>query len=753
MSNKIGTKNIWKSIKEYQEDPEVLEAKLHEFKQGVTDDFDPDQQSTFSRRKFLAVLAASTAYAATACTNYRDKGEIVPYVKRPEEILPGKPTYYASTFAEDGLSYGVLVKTREGRPIKVEGNPDDPINKGKIPSRVHASILNLYDPDRLQSPTISKVKSSWKIVNEEIASKLAEANSANKEIAVFTNHITSPTTAKVLDEFKLKFPSVKIYTTHLANDNNRVSAWKKCYDQNILPSIKWNKAKIIVALESDFLGKEGNTVENRANYALGRDIVNTKELSKLYSVEGAMSLTGMNSDIRLRLNPQLQFEFVLSLANQLMQLGAFGASELSDNVISLIRKNSLNNFAEKSGLQIEKLKLIAKDLAENKSNSILVAGDALNEKVHIFVNLLNDLLGNNSLYNYDHGFLIDSEISTPQELKSFVAKCNDGKIAAVINLDANPVYELPTSLGLSDALSKVETIISLSEAPNETTNLSKYILPLHNYLEAWGDHKTRNGLLTLQQPVISPLFDTKQKEEILLSWINTEPVDYHKYLMENFKTEVFDTNNSIADFNTYWLTSLHDGIVKTYQNSITENKFDQSIVKDFTTSIDGFTVLIQNNYSFGTGKYANNGWLQELPHPVTKVAWDNFAAVAQRTAEKLNIVNDDLIEISVNGKSIKLPTMVQPGMAEDTIAIELGYGRKNSGEVANEVGFNVNELLNENNLSQFIFGGATIKKTGEVYKLASTQEHHSLDDEFVKDLHLKRNIIQEGTLEEYKNNP
>ena len=158
MSNKIGTKNIWKSIKEYQEDPEVLEAKLHEFKQGVTDDFDPDQQSTFSRRKFLAVLAASTAYAATACTNYRDKGEIVPYVKRPEEILPGKPTYYASTFAEDGLSYGVLVKTREGRPIKVEGNPDDPINKGKIPSRVHASILNLYDPDRLQSPTISKMK-------------------------------------------------------------------------------------------------------------------------------------------------------------------------------------------------------------------------------------------------------------------------------------------------------------------------------------------------------------------------------------------------------------------------------------------------------------------------------------------------------------------------------------------------------------------------------------------------------------------
>ncbi|MBK7979501.1 MAG: TAT-variant-translocated molybdopterin oxidoreductase [Ignavibacteriae bacterium] len=226
MSNKIGIKNIWKSLSDYENDPKVQEEKLHEFKAGVTDDFDPSNMSAFSRRKFLAVLAASTAYVATACTDYRDKGEIVPYIKRPEEILPGKPTYYASSFSEDGINYGILVKTREGRPIKIDGNPDDPINKGKVPSRVHASILNLYDPDRLQYPTKAMLKISWKQVNDEISKILAEATTNNKEISIFTNVLTSPTSKKVLNEFKLKYPSAKIYINQLASNQNRMCAWK-----------------------------------------------------------------------------------------------------------------------------------------------------------------------------------------------------------------------------------------------------------------------------------------------------------------------------------------------------------------------------------------------------------------------------------------------------------------------------------------------------------------------------------------------
>ncbi len=255
----------------------------------------------FSRRKFLAVLAASTAYAATACTNYRDKGEIVPYIDRPEEILPGKPTYYASTFYDDGISYGILIKTREGRPIKIDGNPDDEINQGKIPSKVHASILNLYDPERLSEPKINGRKVSWNKINDEVIQQLDKALSDGKEIAFISNPITSPATLEVIDEFKNKFSSVKVYTTQLFNQKNRVDAWEKSFGQKVIPSIKWNEANLIVSLESDFLGREGNTAENRILYTQGRDVINKKSLNKLYTIEAGMSLTGMNSDVRLRL--------------------------------------------------------------------------------------------------------------------------------------------------------------------------------------------------------------------------------------------------------------------------------------------------------------------------------------------------------------------------------------------------------------------------------------------------------------------
>ncbi len=753
MSNKNGTKSIWKSLKDYQDDPELLESKLHEFKEGVTDDFDLKNMTSFSRRKFLAILAASSAYATTACTNYRDKGEIVPYVNRPEEVLPGKPTFYATTFAEDGINYGLLVKTREGRPIKLDGNDDDPINNGKIPSRVQASILNLYDPDRLQHPTKEKSQISWEKVIDEVKSILSNASKENKEIAIFTNPITSPTTFKVIEDFKSKFPSVKVYTIHLANNNNRISSWKKCYNQNVVPSIRWDKAKVILALESDFLGKEGNTVENRQKYSKARNIVDTKNLNKLYVVEGPMSLTGMNADIRLRLNPQLQFNFVLSLINELLNSNTISSANLSNNVLNLIKQNSLNSFAEKSGLKIAKLKNLVEELAKNKNEAIVYAGDSLPEEVHNLVNLLNDLLGNENLQSFENGFIYNTGISSSNDIKEFVENCNNGNVASVINFDANPVYELTDSFGIKDALKEVEYVISISEVPNETNAISKYVLPSHHFLESWGDHKTRVGLLYLQQPVISPIFDTKQKEEILLSLCNDEAVDYHKYLMNNFKDNVYSVSNSAADFDTYWYTALHDGVLKVADKKIKKNTIDQNVINNLKNNIDGITLILQNNYSIGTGKYINNGWLQELPHPVTKVTWDNFAALAPATAKSLRIENDDLIKISVNGKSVKLPVIVQPGMAENTVALEFGYGRENSGEVADKVGFNINSLLNENNVSQFIFGGASITKTGDTYNLASTQEHHSLNDEFVKDFHRIRKIIQDGTLDEYKNNP
>ena len=753
MSNKIGIKNIWKSLSDYENDPKVQEEKLHEFKAGVTDDFDPSNMSAFSRRKFLAVLAASTAYVATACTDYRDKGEIVPYIKRPEEILPGKPTYYASSFSEDGINYGILVKTREGRPIKIDGNPDDPINKGKVPSRVHASILNLYDPDRLQYPTKAMLKISWKQVNDEISKILAEATTNNKEISIFTNVLTSPTSKKVLNEFKLKYPSAKIYINQLASNQNRISAWKKCYNQNVIPSVDWDKAKVIVALESDFLGKEGNIIENRQKYTAGRDVVKTKTLSKLYAIEGSMSLTGMNADVRLRLNPNLQNELLLAMLNELAKIGAINSSEISSQISSAVSKVSLEKLAGKSGLDLNKLKLLVKELNENKSNSIIYAGDALNTETHILANLLNELLGNQNLYNFSNGYLIDNDLTGLDDIKLFISESKKGNIGAIISFDSNPIYEYPEQLGLKEIFSSLKSTIYLSDVPNETSEVSNYILASNNYLESWGDHQTRNGVLTFQQPVISPLFDTKQKEEILLSWLGKENSNYHDFLKNEFNNNVYAISNSAADFNTYWLTGLHDGVLKVAKKEDNYIKLDQSVYIESKKQIDQFSIIIQNNHSIGTGKYSNNGWLQELPHPVSKITWDNYAAIAPATAEKLNVSYNDVIEIKSNSAKINVPVFIQPGMAEDLIALELGYGRTNSGGVADGIGVNVNQFLLSGNELKYVLSGASVTKTSETYKLVSTQEHHSLNDKSVKDLHLIRNIIQEGTLDEYKNNP
>ena len=756
MSETKGTKNIWKSVKEFQEDPKTLEAKLHEFQDGVTEDFTPDEMNKFSRRKFLAVLAASTAYAATACTSYRDKGEIVPYVDRPEEVLPGKPTYYASTFSDDGISYGILVKTREGRPIKIEGNPDDLISRGKVPSKVHASILNLYDPERIQYPQIDGKKTSWESINSEIIDQLIFSKAAQKEIALFTNPESSSTTKKLIKEFSDKYTNTKIYTTQLANQNNRKTAWKKSYKQDVIPSIKWDKANIILSLESDFLGKEGNTAENRMLYAAGRDIVNTKTLSKLYSVEAGMSLTGMNSDVRLRLKPQLQFDLILGIINELINTGNIDKSIIENNVLGLVNSVTLESFAEKSGLDIDKLKLLVDDLAKNKGKSIVHAGDILPEETHQLVNLLNELLGNNGLYNFDDAYINIGDLASNSDIKALVSRMKSGDVSVIINFDANPVYELPSSLGFNEALEQVDNVISLSENPNETVALSKYVLPINNSLESWGDHQTRNGQLTLQQPVIEPLFDTLQKEAILLNWIyiDTENVmEYHTYLKNNIEESIYKMGKYAADFQTFWNTALHDGVIKTNSIEYSSNKFSLSNVSNSFSQAGGLTLVLQNNYAFGTGKYSNNGWLQELPHPVSKVAWDNYAAISPATAEKNELKNDDLIKISLDGKEIELPVMIQPGMSEDTIVSEFGYGRTNSGDVANGVGFNLNSIMSLEDQSQYIYDNVTIVKTGEVYNLASTQEHHALDDDFVKDFHRIRKIIQEGTLEEYEKNP
>jgi MoCo/4Fe-4S cofactor protein with predicted Tat translocation signal len=745
--------NYWRSFEELYKNKEVLDARHHEFKEGVTDGFDPSGMSVVSRRKFLALLGASAALAGTACTDYRDKGEIVPYNEKPEEIILGRPNFYASTCTSCVNSCGILIKTREGRPIKVDGNHDHPVSKGKTCAKGQSSILNLYDPERLNEPLRKRNNilnnTNWKSVDDDIIAALSLAGS--KEIAIVTNSITSPTALKVFDDFKKKYPSVKIYSYELFNEQTKNSAWKKSYGTGLFPLIKWNEAEIIVTLEADILGTEGNYVETARLFSEGRDVVK-KKFNRLYSVESNLSLTGVNSDYRLRLKPEAQFEFVMSLLNE---LGNKGVSGITVNTSAF----SLNSFIGKYNLDKAKVNHLVSDLLSKRGKAIVFAGNSLPENVHLAVNLINEVLGNKNLYRTDSQNVTLSLLSEIKEFENLVANLNNNRVAAVIHYDCNPVYHLPADLGYAEALNNAGVVVTLSERQTETAFASNYVLPINHNFESWGDVKTRSGFISLQQPVIAPLHNTRQKEAILLTWIEgkSDSYDeniYHNYLKKNWESAVYPLTTAKLDFMRFWNGSLHDGIANVRDTVTPISSLSLTSIDGNTKQTDGFTLLLKENYFIGDGRFSHNGWLQELPHPVSKITWDNYAAISEKTAKSLNLKDNDIIEIEIQGRKLELPVFMQAGNADDTITIELGYGRNFSGTVANGVGFNANVLMSKNgSLSNWIYSGVSVQKTGKKYKLASTQEHHAFDNDLIQDLHKIRKIIQQGTVQQYLQNP
>jgi molybdopterin-containing oxidoreductase family iron-sulfur binding subunit len=734
---------------------EINDEKANEFMKGVFDDFDINKLSTVSRRKFLALLSASAAMAAAGCSEYKDKGEIVPYNKRPEGMLPGTPYFYASTCTGCSNACGILIKTREGRPIKVDGNPDHPVNMGKICSQGQASLLNLYDPVRLKAPQKMVngkfTEISWVKTDDEITDALDKAQNDGKEISIITHTIFSPTGRKILDDFIAKYPDTKVYSYELFNKDNRNEGWMRSYGSGTFPIINWDAAKVILSLEGDFLGNEGNSVENTRLFVQKRDVMKSPEFNRLYVVEGNMSVTGANADYRVSLRPDLQLEFVSALINGV-------SKRINHASVSTVL---LSDFISGNSLPSKTIVSLVDDLISNRGASIVYAGDTLPADVHTAVNQLNELLGNTGIYNVKSTPVDYSFKAGTGDIERLVQRMNNGNVGVVIHYDSNPVFHFPPDLKYGDALTKVPVTISLTESENETSTSGIYQLPVNHDFESWGDAHTRTGVYSLQQPVIAPLYFTRQKEAVLLTWINGNKVayeenGYHNYLMNNWEKNIYPKINSPIDFTRFWYTALELGVV--LFNEIAESKpnFNSSAISSVNVKPSGndYVVLLKKSYNLVDGRYANNGWLQELPHPLSKIVWDNYAAISAGSAKELNVENNDLIEINVNGRKLKIPVFIQPGIAEKVIAIETGYGRKVVGEVGSNTGFYANVLMSINSgLSQWIFNNAKAVKAGGSYELISTVEHHSLDEKFTKDLQYIRGIILENTVESFKNNP
>lgn len=750
-TNQPTDSGYWQAFEELYQDQDFLRANENEFNEEA---LNTTGLSALSRRKFLALLGASAAFAGAGCSDYRDKGEIIPYNIKPEEITPGKPNYYASTCTSCPNACGILIKTREGRPIKIDGNPDHPVSRGKICAQGQASIMNLYDPDRLKNPKKKSgnvfVDYNWKDAEDEILLDLMSAG--EDEIAIVSHKIISPTTKKVLDEFTSKYPSTKIYTYEQFDNRLRKSAWKKCYGSDEFPALKWNEADVILSLDGDFLGGSDNKIENTRLFSEGRDVIG-KKFNRLYVVEGNLSITGMNADYRLRLRSDLQINLLLALIEDLNAKGVIN--------LPISSGYSLNKISNEYDLELKVLEGMAEDLAKNKGKSIIYAGSHLPENVHILVNAVNSALGNEKIYDFENSIHSVIPLSGYADLKSLSDKMNNNEVAMVIHLNSNPVYHLPSDLGYIEGLENVSTIVSLVELENESSQFSHYVLPVNNQLESWGDAKTRKGFYSLQQPVIAPLYDTRQAESVLLTWTEGfseayEEAIYHKFLMRNWEENVYPKLNNLLNFNRFWYTALHDGVFLTKEEPVSLSSFNRASLSalDYKTNHNSYSLRLKESYTLKDGRFANNGWLQELPHPVSKVTWDNYAALSPKSAKNLGLKNNDIAEIKSGNRSLKIPVFIQPGASDNSITIELGYGRTKGGTVGTNVGFNAGSLMSFNNgISPWLFTKVEINKTGETYKLVTAQTVYAFDSGTKKNLPEKRGIIREGTVEEYMKNP
>ncbi|MCC6865238.1 MAG: TAT-variant-translocated molybdopterin oxidoreductase [Ignavibacteria bacterium] len=756
-----GEAGYWRSFKELYNDPAFKKTLKNEFSPEALQKPDTKNMSAVTRRRFLALMGASAAFAAAGCSNYQDKGVIYPYNQKPEEVILGLPNYYASTCSGCTSACGILVKTREGRPIKINGNPDQPVNKGKICSKGQASIMNLYSPERLKEPMMNKAQLNWGDVTKNVNAVLTSAASSGKEIAIVTHSILSPTLKKLLDEFKLTFATAKVYSYEVFNNSTRVNAWQKTYGKRSMPVIQLDKAKIILALESDFLGNDHNMIEYTRMFVQNRDVMTNNEFNRLYAVEGAVTNTGMNADYRLRLRTDAIEELVMCLLNELAGKKKLSSFAMDSRVTSVFSSNDLKQFAVKYKLDENVLNNLVDDLAKNQGSSIVMGGDKLSESTHIAINLLNEVIGAAKLYSIETENTELVPLSTPQDMDNLVSDMSTGKVGAVIHFDTNPVYNLSPEYKYEESVKKVPVIITLAEQVSETTEISNYVLPIHSQLECWNDFKTRTGFYSMQQPIIAPLYNTRQKEAILLSWKdNKEATEttYKDYLIANWEKVIYPAMGSAVSFKKFWNSALHDGVV--YVNEKPEAAGSSYSIEAFVSApkikaSNDFTVLLQNNNNVGDGRFAFNGWLQELPNPITKIVWDNYASLSVQSASELGVQSNDTIDITIGSRKQTFPVFIQPGMADKTIEISLGYGRTVAGVIGTGIGVNANVLIAKNpSLSDRFYNNAHVSQAGGKYELVSTQEHHPIDsDPLLKDIQFRRGIIRQGTVDEYKKNP
>lgn len=701
------------------------------------------------RRDFLKYLGFSTAAAMAVASCEMPVRKSIPYVNKPQDLVPGEANYYATTFLSGGDAIPVVAKVRDGRPIKLEGNTLSSFTGGGTSAKVQASVLDLYDTARLRFPLADgKEVSTFDAFDKMVADSLGSIGAAPLVLLTGTNN--SPSSKQIISEFLAKYPGSRHVQYDAISYSGLLMANEISYGSRSLPSYRFDQARFIVSLGADFLGTWLSPVEFQRDYSVGRKIrENDISMSKHYQFESMMSMTGANADERFTHKPS--------------ETGKVAAA-----LLSAINNQPITGFS--SDKLTKGIQKVAKDLRDNPGKGLVVCG-VNDPNIQVIVNAINEAIGAiGTTVNRSVSLLtrqgMDSDMST------LVSDMNAGKIGALLVYDANPAYDYYNAESFKAGVKKVKVSISFNERLCETTELCKYVIPSHHFLESWGDAEPKTGYFSLLQPTIAPLFKTRQFQDSLLKW-SGNTVSYDAYFKQYWTGKLGSSE--------LYNKALQDGVVEpatgtaplasagVFNSAGTASAI--SAVSAIKTS-GGTELVLYQNVAMGDGRQSNNPWLLELPDPITKATWDNFAMVSpvlgkqlfgidikeRRQADNYEVRPEKPeVKVTIGSKEIILPALIVPGMNNDTIAIAVGYGRKsasgkdedtgrNIGRAAVGVGKNVFNLVHFNgSTTDFIVGGVTIASTGEQYRMAITQSHSSYEG--------RHEVVKERTLKEFKEHP
>jgi MoCo/4Fe-4S cofactor protein with predicted Tat translocation signal len=741
-------RDYWRSLEAVSETPEFKEFLHREFPQNASEWLDP-----VGRRSFLKLMSASLALAGvSACTRQPDE-DIVPYVRQPEELVPGKPLFFATAMPFAGSGVGLLVESHEGRPTKIEGNPDHPSSLGATDLFAQASILSLYDPDRSQTIThLGEIRTfdAFAAAMREVLR--AQEATQGAGVRILTETVASPTLGAQLDDFLKRFPRAKWvqwepFGRHNAREGSRVA-----FGEYVDARYFVEKADIILSFDADFMCAGNGGLRHARAFASRRRIEGDRaQQNRFYAVESTPTNSGTKADHRLALRAGDIEAFARAVAAQLGVAGATGGS--------------VPEAAQKW------IGPLVKDLQAAKGRSLVIAGENASPAIHAIAHAMNAALGNVGTTVVYTDAVEMRPMDQRAGLAELVGEMNAGTVGLLVILGANPVYTAPADLKFADALGKVGLRVHLGQHHDETGALCHWHVPEAHYLEMWSDVRADDGSVTIIQPLIAPLYGGRSVHEVVSALSDTSPRSSYD-IVRSFWGARAETapkkpgpapipnedaapGGAQASFDAEWRRWLHVGLVPNTAFATRTVAFKGTIPAQApvpTLASGAVDVLFRPDPSIYDGRFANNAWLQELPKSLSKLTWDNEALMSPATATKLGFggmrPSDDapsrvtILEFRQGDRTVRAPLWISPGHAPDTVTLHVGYGRARAGQTGSGIGFNANLL--RTSMNPDVLSGVSVSNTGDKQDIACTQDHWSFEG---------RNIIRSRTAEEFAKNP